>query len=141
MSVGTVLTLGLGAFTGGGVQYIPTLGLGTSGTPPTPTPSTQLPSGVRGKGKKRELIVKLRDVENRESTAEFLKAQLRIRQGIVEPQAPPQPPKESKAKRLARQKLEQEALRNMEIERQNEDRRILTDQNNAVLTLLLIGST
>ena len=36
MSVGPILTLGLGAFTGGGFQYIPTLGYGTSGTPPAP---------------------------------------------------------------------------------------------------------
>ena len=109
-------------------------------TPVPPAPSTDLPSGVRGKGKKRELIVRMRDVENRESTADFLKAQLRLRQGITEPVAPPAP-KESRAQKLARQKLEREALRNMEIERQNEERRILTDQNNAIITLLLIGST
>ena len=36
MAVGPILTLGLGAFTGGGVQYIPTLGYGTSATPPSP---------------------------------------------------------------------------------------------------------
>ena len=33
MAVGPVLTLGLGAFTGGGVKYLPTLGYGT---PPAP---------------------------------------------------------------------------------------------------------
>jgi len=139
VSVGPILTLGIGAFTGGGVGYIPTLGYGTSGTPPVPTPTGSQPSGV-SKGRKRELIVRMRDVENRESTAEFLKAQLRLRQGITEPVAPPAP-KESRAQKLARQKLEREALRNMEIERQNEERRILTDQNNAIITLLLIGST
>lgn len=36
MSVGPILTLGLGAFTDGGVQFLPTLGYGTSGTPPVP---------------------------------------------------------------------------------------------------------
>lgn len=30
MAVGPVLTLGLGAFTGGGVKYLPTLGYGTA---------------------------------------------------------------------------------------------------------------
>lgn len=37
------------------------------------------PSGVRGKGLKRELVVRLSDVKNREDTAEFLKNQLRLR--------------------------------------------------------------
>ena len=41
MSVGPILTLGLGAFTGGGVQYIPTLGYGTSAVPPSPTPGRE----------------------------------------------------------------------------------------------------
>lgn len=36
MSIGTVLTLGLGAFTGGGVKYLPTLGFGTASLPPGP---------------------------------------------------------------------------------------------------------
>lgn len=36
MSVGPILTLGIGALTGGGVKYIPTLGFGTGGTPPPP---------------------------------------------------------------------------------------------------------
>lgn len=56
-----------------------TLAFQIDGTPPPPTPViAQTPSGVK-RGKKRELIVNLRDVENRESTAEYLKSQLRIR--------------------------------------------------------------
>lgn len=106
---------------------------------PTPTPSTSTPSGVSKRGRKRELIVNLRDVQSRESTAEFLKSQLRLRQGIVEPEAP-SVPKESRAQRLARQKLEREALRNMEIERRQEEARLQTEQNNAILSLLMIGS-
>lgn len=33
MSVGPILTLGLGAFTDGGVKFLPTLGYGTGATP------------------------------------------------------------------------------------------------------------
>lgn len=45
-------------------------------TPDTPT----TPSGVRGKGaKKRELRLRMADVVDRESTAEFLKSQLRLK--------------------------------------------------------------
>jgi len=105
--------------------------------PPPPPPDTSRP-GVR-KAKRREFIVNLRDVQNRESTADFLKSQLRLRQGIVEPEAP-SVPKESRAQRLARQKLEREALRNMESERRQEEARVLTEQNNAILSLLMIGS-
>lgn len=42
MSVGPILTLGLGAFTGGGVQYLPTLGYGTNATPPPPPADTDV---------------------------------------------------------------------------------------------------
>ncbi len=108
---------------------------------PVVVADTAEPSGVRKGRKKPPLVrVNLRDVESRESTADFLKAQLRLRQGITEPVAPQPAPKESKAARLARQKLEREALRNMEIERVNEERRVLNEQNNAVLTLLLLGN-
>lgn len=106
-----------------------------------PPASGTTPSGVRkGRAKPPLIRVNLRDVESRESTADFLKAQLRLRQNITEPVAPPSP-RVSKAERLAKQKLEREALRNMEIERANEERRILAEQNNTVLTLLLIGSS
>lgn len=112
----------------------------TGADAPPPAPPSTRTSGV-GKGRaKRPLIrVNLRDVDSRESTADFLKAQLRLRQGITEPVAP-QPPKVSKAERLAQQKIEREALRNMEIERAAEERRTLDAQNNAILTILLLGS-
>lgn len=47
MSVGPILTLGLGAFTDGGVQFLPTLGYGTGGAPPNP-PQPYGRSGLGG---------------------------------------------------------------------------------------------
>ena len=92
------------------------------------------PSGVK-RGRKRELIVNLRDVQNRESTADFLKSQLRLRQGIVEPEIKVDKRAEKKAKAL-----EALAMRNMEIERQEEQRRTLqAENNNIITTLLLLG--
>ena len=57
-----------------GVWRWPSVGSGGGSSSTTTTPS-----GVRrGKGK-REFIVSLKDVENRESTVEFLKSQLKLR--------------------------------------------------------------
>ena len=61
MSVGPVLTLGLGAFTGGGVQYLPTLGFGTSGiAPPVVVTTTKTGTGGidPGEGIRRRTPVK-----------------------------------------------------------------------------------
>ncbi len=75
MSVGLILTLGLGAFTGGGVKYLPTLGYGTGGAPPPPPPVVVPPSAptIGGMGryevqrlpKKREIIFR-RSMENQD---------------------------------------------------------------------------
>ena len=47
--------------------------------PPPPTPTiVSIPDGVR-RTKKRELIVKIADVRDRQDTAEFLKSQLNLR--------------------------------------------------------------
>ena len=97
-----------------------------------PVPSTT-PSGVSKRGRKREVIVSLKDVIDRESTADFLKSQLRARH----PNAIPQPKVDKRAEKKAKA-LAAEALRNMEIERQNEERRILTAQNNNIITTLLL---
>ncbi len=139
MSVGPVLTLGLGDFTGGGVKYLPTLGYGTGGTPPpVPVIVTTRPAGVkRGQGKRR---FKLGD----EDTAEFLKSQLRLRHPESAP-APAEPaqavlPKLSKAERKARESLAAETARAMAIEQDEQTRKVLTARNNAILTLLLLAN-
>lgn len=145
MSAGRLLTVGLGTpFSA--VKYLVTLGLGTAGTPPVPpVVITTTPSGVRakrgGKGGKRELIVRLSDVESRKDTAEFLKSQLRQHQEVIPEPARPKPIlKLSKADRAKQSKLAVEALRAMQIEAKDEERTIV-DQNNEILKLIVIACT
>lgn len=98
----------------------------------TPSQSVESsPSGV-SKRRKRELIVNLHDVLDRESTADFLKRELRARHQIaVEPL--PARPAQKMGKAL-------EAIRNMEIERAQEKRRALdAENNNIIAAILLIG--
>jgi hypothetical protein len=99
-----------------------------------PVVVTTRPSGV----KKRPVVVRLSDVENRADTAEFLKSQLRLRH--PDSAFVPQPARESRADRLLRERTAAQTARAMAIEAEEETRRILVDQNNAILTLLLIGS-
>lgn len=136
MSVGAILTLGFGSF--GSVNLLPTLGYGESVTPPTPTPGT---SGV-GKGKKRKVVVRFADIESRETTAEFLKAQLRVRHpdsAFAPDQAPPAATKSSKAQKAKDAALAAEAMRAMQIEAQNEERRII-DDTEIILKLIALSS-
>lgn len=76
MSIGTVLTLGIGNFTGGGVRFIPTLGYGTTGTPPIPPAPAEQPSNWQADYWKRK-SKKEREEEEREE---------RIRLGILPPE-------------------------------------------------------
>lgn len=73
MSIGTVLTLGLGAFTDGGVQFLPTLGYGTSGAPPAPpTPASATPG----------FVGRVLDTRSRYESEEE-KSERRIREGTI----------------------------------------------------------
>lgn len=72
MAVGPILTLGLGAFTGGGAQFLPTLGYNTGATPPPP-PDVPVKTGAGGldpgEGEKRRAYkpTGLRDTRNVEA--------------------------------------------------------------------------
>jgi len=119
---------------------------GVGGPPPTPPPVVVVtPSGVR-KGKKRQITIRLSDIENRADTAEFLKAQLRLRhpdsafhEPPPTPKAPPKP-RLSKADKAKQSALAAEALKGMQIEAQNEQRRIIDAQNMEILKLILLAS-
>ncbi len=107
-------------------------------TPPTPTPRT---SGV-GKGKKRKVVVRFADIESRETTAEFLKAQLRMRHpdsAFVPDQVTPAATKSAKAQKAKDTALAAEAMRAMQIEAQNEERRII-DDTEIILKLIALSS-
>jgi hypothetical protein len=117
----------------------------TTVAPPVPV-TTTAPGGVR-KGKKRELVVRLAEVRNRADTAEFLKAQLRLRHPGSD-FAEPKPPAKfvlSKADKARQAALAAEAMRAMQIEAENEQRRILAqrtlDENNeAAMILTMIAA-
>ena len=102
--------------------------------PPAPTPS-----GVR-KGRKRELIVSLRDVENKESTADFIKSQLRLRQGFTDHLPVKEAPRLSKAERQKQSRLAAQAMEAMRIEEENEQRRILQAKNDEIIKLIILAS-
>ena len=86
---------------------------GGGGPPPPPPPPPAPPSGVRHAKAKRQLVVRMGDVVDRESTAEYIKAQLKLHhQEIVEP-APPTVAKLSKSDRKRDEKRAAEALANM----------------------------
>lgn len=109
--------------------------------PPTP-PSTPTPSGVR-KGRKRELIVRLSDVKSRTDTAEFLKEQLRLRHPNSAFQPEPAQPakfKLSKADQARQAKLSHDAMVAMQIEADNEQRRILQAKNDEIIKLIILAS-
>ena len=105
--------------------------------PPTPTPTgaTQ-PSGV-GRGR----VFRLSDLspESRQSTADFLKAQLGLDEKYaeqVEPQKALKAGRKTKAAREA-ERLAELAMRNAAIEAENE---IRTITNNNILILMMMAS-
>lgn len=119
---------------------------GAGGPPPTPPPvAVTVPGGVR-RGKKRQVVIRLSDIENRADTAEFLKAQLRLRHpdsAFTEPAQEPAKPTRtrlSKADKAKQSALAAEALRAMQIESANEERRIIDAQNVEILKLILLAS-
>lgn len=84
----------------------------------------------------KKRTIRLRDVENREDLADFIKTQMNLKHADLVPEAPK--PRLSKKAREAKE-LEARALENMAIERAQEERReLITKQNNDILTLLMM---
>jgi hypothetical protein len=112
--------------------------------PAPPVVVVEEPGGVR-KGRKREFLrVRLSEFNDKQRAAEYIKAQLRLRQAEpvptpAEPEKPAQP-RLSKADKAKQSALASEALRNMEIEAANEQRRIIDAQNEEILKLILLSS-
>jgi len=124
---------------------VPSAALATSLSDVTGTPTFTVSavaigqSGVRHK----PLIVRLSDLGDRErkSTAEFIKAHLARQPEVAAPAAKPLGYKVG-AKSTARQqqeRLAQEALRNMEIEAENEQRIIRI--NNAIIAIIIASES
>ena len=114
---------------------------GGGGPPPPPPPPPAPPSGVRHAKAKRQLVVRMGDVVDRESTAEYIKAQLKsLHQEAIPDPSPPTVAKLSKGDRKRDEKRAAEALANMQIEAANEERRIIEHQNQQILALILLSS-
>ena len=114
-----------------------------------PVVVTTTPSGVRkGKGK-RELIVRLSDVQNRADTAEFLKAQLRLRH--PDSAFDEQRDAEQERHRLAAQAKREKDMRDKavllaamaaaaEAERIAKEKKLLDDNNKYAIILTMIAA-
>lgn len=110
------------------------------------------PGGVSKRVRKREVIVNLKDVQNREDTAEFLKSQLRLRHpesAFVDTSAQ----EAEKARRaLAKQARREKAMR-LQAEKdaarfaleaaqlEEQQKRLIKIQNENTLIMLMIGAS
>lgn len=109
---------------------------GTSWTRLVPVPSTtRTPSGV----KKREVRINLRDGK-REDLSEFIKAKLRTQFPDVEIPAPVVAPKQKKYV-VKKDVVAEEAMRNMELETAEEQRRKIDEYNRQVIQLILLAAS
>lgn len=134
MSVGRILTLGFGSF--GGVRFLPTIGY-AAGAVPSVVVTTQ-PSGV---GHAKPPLIRFSDLspDSRQSTADFIKAQLAKSQPQYETPKPPTTYKTGRKGKAARERerLAELAALNAEIERQDE---IRTITNNNIIILLMMAN-
>lgn len=150
MSVGRILTLGLGSF--GGVNYLPTLGY-ASGEAPPPSPSTDQPSGGYLRGSDRRRTQKEIDEARRrfginvpEEVIEVIQeaAQDQVEDSVTDPQK--QKRDLQMRLRVRQLKFEAEHLKALAIERERLIDEALREQaqrihrNNQSLTLLLIAA-
>jgi hypothetical protein len=103
--------------------------------PPVPTPVIETPTGVR-RGRKRELIVRISDVQDKESTAEFLKSQLRLRNPLPEIVDRSAEIAAEKTRVRAQKQREKAALAAAESKRI----KIVNDNNEAAMILVMIAA-
>ena len=106
--------------------------------PPVVEPAAPSAAGVRHT---RPPVIRLSDIREgeRQSTAEFIKSHLRLppEPTVSQPSRPTAVSRQSKAER-ERERLAEQAMRAMEIERLNEIR--ITYDNNALITLMLMST-
>lgn len=117
-----------------------------------PTPSGTTPSGVPGKAKRHERVIRLADIKSREDTAEFLKKQLNLRHPDSAFETVPDRNAEEKARRaLAKQerrdkesrlKAEREAAKfaKSSAQLEAEQREAVQIQNDNMKILIMLGS-
>lgn len=107
-----------------------------------PVAPVAVSTSVGGVGRKRRpLVIRMAEVQDRQDTAEFLKEQLRLQHKdlMFVPGPAKIVPKETQAQRVARERLAAETLRGMEIEQKEETAKRLVATNNDILTLLLLA--
>lgn len=101
---------------------------GGSGPIPPPPEPVVVPSGVRKR--KRELIVNIKDVVDKQSTADFLKAQLNLRH----PQSPFVQVDEKKQKKV----IAEQRRREKEMRDSLEERKRIQENNERAIMLAMI---
>lgn len=126
MSAATVITEGFGSF--GSKAFVVTQGFSTAAAPP-PAPTA---SSAGGSHKR---VIRLREVEDREDVAAFIKAQMALRNPEQVPAVAERKPQRIRVK--GQDKATEIAMRNMAIER--EQQRMIEQENEDILSILALA--